>query len=103
VKVKIKEEFNVFELFIHENEAMKSICPYALADAINEHLIDVGYKVCPPESLERFTLFNADDEEEGYIDRYYTVQQVKDVFPTEVVEALEGLNETEIDLSPGAS
>lgn len=100
MKVKVQEEFDVFELLIHDNEAVHAICPYELADAINEHLIDTGYKILPPESLDRFTIFNADDEDERYIERYYNVQQVKAELPAEVVEALEEINELDLDLSP---
>ena len=100
MKVTVKEEFDVFELFVHDTEAIHALCPYAVAEAINEHLLDVGYRVCPPESLSRFTLFGANDEEESYMERYFTVQQVKDAFPDEVVEMLEELNELEFDLSP---
>lgn len=103
MKVKVSEEFDVFELFVHDNEAVHAVCPYELAEAINEHLIDIGYKVCPPESLERFTLFNANDEEESYLERYYSVQQVKDELPDDVVEQLDIINGMSFDLSPRTS
>jgi len=100
MKVTVKEEFDLFELFVHDTEAIHALCPYEVAEAINEHLCESGWKVSPPESLSRFTLFSIDDEEEGYLERYYTAQQVKDAFPPEVVEALEEINELEFDLSP---
>jgi dienelactone hydrolase len=103
MNVKVLEEFNVFELFVHDNEAIHAICPYELAEAITEHLIDAGYKVVPPESLDRFTLFNANDEEESYIERYYSIQQVKDELPDDVVQLLEDINGLELDLSPKQS
>jgi len=100
MKIKVKEEFDVFELFVHENEAVNALCPYALVEAINEHLIDAGWRVCPPESLDRFTLWSANDDEEGYIERYFNIQQVKDALPVEAAELLEEINEMSLDLSP---
>ena len=103
MKVKVTEEFDVFELFVHDNEAIHALDTYEVAEAINEHLIEIGFKVEPPESLTRFTVWNANDEEESYIERYFTVQQVKDALPSEVVEALEEINEMSFDLSPKSS
>ena len=100
MKIKVQEEFNVFELFVHDNEAICAIDAYELAENLNEHLDEIGYKVVPPESLDRFTLFNANDEEENYIERYYSVQQVKNELPNEAVARLEAINEMELDLSP---
>lgn len=103
MKVKVKEEFNVFELFVHDNEAVHAICSYELAEAINELLIDSGWRVCPPESLDRFTLWSTNDDEEGYIDRYFNLQQVKESLPVEVVELLEEIDEMSFDLSPDST
>ena len=102
MKVKVSEEFDIFELFVHDNEAIHALDPHEVAEAINEHLLDVGYKVIPPESLYRFTVWNANDDEESYIERYYTIQQVKDALPSDVVDALDEINEMSFDLSPKA-
>ena len=101
MKVKVKEEFNIFELFVHDNAAVHAICPYELAEAINEHLDD--WRVCPPESLSRFTVFATNDEEESYIERYYSVEQVKTELPSDLIDQLEELNALEFDLSPRQS
>ncbi len=101
MKVTVAEDFNIFELFVHDNEAIQAVCPYALAEAINEHLVD--WQVMAPESLDRFTLFSTDDEDERYIERYYSVQQVKDALPAEAVEQLEAINDMELNLSAGSS
>lgn len=98
MKITVKEEFNIFELFVHDNEAIHAICPYELAEAINEHLDD--WRVCPPESLSRFTVFATYDEEESYMERYYTVQQVKAELPSDLIDRLEEINKLDLDLSP---
>ena len=98
MKITVKEEFNIFELFVHDNEAIHAICPYELAEAINEHLDD--WRVCPPESLSRFTVFATYDEEESYMERYNTVQQVKAELPSDLIDRLEEINKLDLDLSP---
>lgn len=100
MKIKVQEEFNIFELFVQDNEAIHAVDAYALAESLNEHLDEIGYKVIPPEGLDRFTLFNANDEEESYIERYYSVQQVKNELPDEVVDQLKSIDEMQLDLSP---
>lgn len=98
MKVKVSEEFNIFELFVHDNEALGGVDASSLAWAINEELVDSGWRVRPPEGLDRFTLAAA-NHEEYFTERCYTIDQVKDYLPTEAVDALEEINQMEIDLS----
>lgn len=100
MKVKVHEEFNVFELFVHDNEALHAVCPAELAEAINEHLLSEGWRVYPPDGLGlRFTLYNDNDGGEKYTERYYSVDQVKSALPAEAIEALEAINDLELDIS----
>lgn len=98
MKVKVSEDFSVFELFVHDNEVSGGVCPHSLAHAINEELVDSGWRVRPPDSLDRFTLA-ASDHEEYFTERCYTTDQVKDYLPSDAVEALEELDGMELDLS----
>jgi hypothetical protein len=98
MKMEAREEFDVFELFVHDNEAILALDTHAVADAINERLDD--WRVYPPDSLSRFTLYAANDEEERYTERYYSVEQVRDALPSDAVQQLEDINETELDISP---
>jgi hypothetical protein len=99
MKVKVQEEFNVFELFVHDNEALYAVDAYNVAEAINEHLIDLGWKVYPPDGLDRFVLVNANDENERYSERYYSTEQVMVELPQDAIEQLEAINELDLDLS----
>lgn len=102
MKVKVEEEFDVFELFVHDNEAVHAIDAYEIAEAINEHLIDSGWRARPPEGLDRFTLA-ACNHEEYLTERLYSVEQVKGYLPSEAVDALEEINGLDLDLSPRSS
>lgn len=102
MKVKVSEEFNVFELFVHDNEALGSIDAASLAWAINEQILDSGWRVRPPEGLDRFTLVAVNDEE-YFTERCYSIDQVKDYLPPDAVETLEELDDMELDLSSKAS
>lgn len=98
MKVKVTDEINVFELFVHDNEALGAIDPHSMAEAINEHMLDSGWRVRPPDGLDRFTL-QAADHEEYFTERCYSAEQVKSYLPFEAVEALEEINDMEFDLS----
>jgi hypothetical protein len=97
MKIKVQEEFNIFELFVYDNEMSHGIDLYRLAEAINNLLY--RWTVSPPESLERFILFSS-DEEEYFMERYYNVQQVKNELPDDAINQLEDINKMEFDLSP---
>jgi hypothetical protein len=98
MRIKVKEEFNIFELFVHDNDMTHGIDLYKVADVINDLLY--RWVVSPPESLERFILFSS-DEEEYFMDRYYNVQQVKSELPDDAIKQLEAIDAMEFDLSPG--
>jgi len=100
MKVLVREEFDVFELFVYDSEALRSLCPHAVAEAINERLED--WEVRPPDGLDRCTLVSTICEKERYTDRYYTADQVRVAFPVDAVEQLEELNGMDFDLSPEA-
>jgi len=99
MKVKVREEFNIFELFVHDNEALHAVDAGNIAEAINEHLIDLGWKVYPPDGTDRFILVNADDESECYSERYYSAEQVRLDLPQEAIDQLEAINDLDLDLS----
>ena len=99
MKVKVSEEFNVFELFVHDNEAIHAIDQDAVAEAINERISETGWTVYPPDGLDRFTL-RSEDEDQAFTERCYTIDQVKAYLPVDAVEALEEIDLLEFDLSP---
>lgn len=98
MKVKVSEEFNIFELFVHENEVIGGVDATTLACAINEELVDSGWRVRAPEGLDRFTLQDADGEE-SFTERCYSIDQVRDYLPPDAVQALEEIDDMELDLS----
>ena len=101
MKLTVTEKFNLFELFVHGNEAIQGLDKDDVAEAINELLIDSGWEIYPPDGIDRFTVGEADGGK-TFSERCYTVDQVKDYLPVDAVEALEEINRMSIDLSSRA-
>jgi hypothetical protein len=103
MKIRAEDEFDVFRLFVHDIgvEANSFFDEAALAEALTEALeTDTypPYRIEAPDDtgLDRFVLRRLEDR--GWTERYYSVEQVKEALPDEVVRALEELNKSSFKL-----
>ncbi len=90
MRIKAVAQLNVLQLFVHDAYDVGQFDESLVADALTRYLREETthwneVKVDPPSGLSRFTL--------GDIKRrLYSIQEVRNAFCCDVVEALERLN-----------
>lgn len=101
MKVKAQAEFSVFELFVHDQYIYIPFDDYALEEILHkkfEDLTDEYKLVCPMENgTDHWMVFRYRDTF-YFSKRMYSVEEVINELPSEVVFLLEKLDKEEFEL-----
>ena len=99
MKVQFKlREFDLFELFVHDNEVSGWIDEEGLADAINALLETSVYRVDTDDRLGRWVLFHHFETSLEWDEIYYNTDQVKEAWPADSIQIFNMLNDRVITL-----